>query len=49
MQNYSYDLTIRDESGNVRKEYREPVAPLMRIPGVRDVVWVASIGRHVKM
>jgi len=48
MQRYSYDMTIRDNRGKVLDEYREKPSPVIRIPGVRDVVWDETIGRHVK-
>lgn len=49
MTHYSYNLAIRDSNGGVRKEYRENPSPVIRIPGVRDVVWDADLGRHVKL
>jgi hypothetical protein len=49
MQSYSYDFAIRDNNGKVLKEYRENPSPVIRIPGVRDVIWDESIGRHVKL
>ena len=49
MTHYSYYNTIRDNNGVVRKEYRENPSPVIRIPGVRDVVWDADLGRHVKL